>query len=285
MLLGGVYVIPARKSALFNAWFAGHARARIHRGFARVLVRGLEAATRASEGAPLLVVSNHTSWWDPLVVLHLSQHALERDGYALMDAKNLRKLPFFALVGAFGMDLERPEDGAAGIKYATRLLADPRRLMWVFPQGRERPVTERPLAFRRGAAAIARVAKRAVTLPAALRYEHAGEERPDLYVSFGDPVAADRDVERGAMAQEEAVECELDRIERAVRSAPEAEGFVCVHRARPPWIGAMAERLLTVLTRPRGRIRQLAPHEQGQAPREHAEQDPEATEGRPSDRR
>lgn len=254
-------MIPARKSALFNAWFAGHARARIHRAFSHVRIRGLEAARSAIESGPVLVVSNHTSWWDPLVVLHLSQHLLKSDGYALMDAKNLRRLPFFALVGAFGVDLDRPADGAAAIIFAARLLREPGRLVWIFPQGRERPVTERPLGFKPGAAEIARVAKRAVTLPAALRYEVASEEKPHLYVSFGDPVTATRDVERGRQDQEIAVARELDRIEQAARGGPEAEEFASVHRARPPWIGGVAERLLAMLTRPREPIRPLAPGE------------------------
>jgi 1-acyl-sn-glycerol-3-phosphate acyltransferase len=254
-------VIPARKHRLFNAWFAGHARARIERSFAGVFVRGIEAARRAAEGAPVLIVSNHTSWWDPLVVLHLSQHVLRTDGHALMDAKNLRRLPFFSLVGAFGVDLDRPADGAASIKYAARLLDRPGRMVWVFPQGRERPTSERPLGFRAGSAEIARIAKKATTLPAAFRYELGAEEKPYLYISFGDPVPADRNVDRGRKEQERAVTEELDRIERAIRSdggaeagaAGEAAAFERVHRARAPFFGALAERLLARLTRPRGR--------------------------------
>jgi 1-acyl-sn-glycerol-3-phosphate acyltransferase len=250
-------VIPARKSALFNAWFAGHARSRIHKTFSKVLIQGLEGAKSAAAQSPILVVSNHTSWWDPLVVLHLSQHLLKLDGYALMDAKNLRRLPFFALVGAFGVDLDKPADGAAAIKFAARLLREPGRLVWIFPQGRERPVTERPLGFKPGAAEIARVAKKAVTLPAALRYEVAGEEKPHLYVSFGEPISPQRDAEQGREEQEIAVGRELDRIEQAARGGPEAEAFACVHRSRPSWIGGVAERLLARLTRPI--IKPLAP--------------------------
>ena len=257
-------MIPARKSALFNAWFAGHARSRIHKTFGKVLVRGLEAARMTAERAPVVVVSNHTSWWDPLVVLHLSQHLLKTDGYALMDAKNLRRLPFFALVGAFGVDLDQPADGAAAIMFAARLLREPGKLVWIFPQGRERPVTERPLGFKAGAAEIARVAKKAVSIPAAIRYEFNGEEKPHLYVSFGEAMSPERDVEKGREKQEMAVGQELDRLEQAVRGGAGGGAAVsgeleCVHRAEPSWIGGVAERFLAMVTRPR--IRQLAPGE------------------------
>lgn len=240
-------MIPSRRSAAFTAWFAGHARGRIHRSFGRVFVRGLARARDIVKRAPILVVSNHTSWWDPLVILHACQHLLEVDGHALMDAKNLRRLPFFAMVGAFGVDLDRPADGAAAIKYAARVLDRPGRLVWVFPQGRERPITERPLAFRPGSGEIARVAKRARTVPAALRYEFAGAERPLLYLSFGEALAAERDADRAREQQERAVEAELDRIERAVRGAGD-EAFVETHRARDGAGADLASRALAFLT-------------------------------------
>ena len=240
-------MIPACKRRIFNAWFAAHARRRIERRFARVRVHGLERVRALSAAGPLLVVSNHTSWWDPLLVLHASQHLIGADGHALMDAENLRKLPFFALVGAFGVDLDDPSDGAAVIRYAARLLDREGRLVWIFPQGRERPVTERPLGFRPGSAEIARVSVRATTVPAAMRYEIAATERPDLYLSFGPPVPPDRDVTRGRVAQERAVEAEMDRIERAVRGEMGLD-FEDVHRSNESATGAAAARALAFLT-------------------------------------
>jgi len=241
-------LIPARKHRLFNAWFASHARGRIRATFGRTRVFGLARAREIVREAPVLVVSNHTSWWDPLVILHASQHLFDADGHALMDAKNLRKLPFFALVGAFGVDLDKPADGAAAIKYAARLLDRPGRLVWVFPQGRERPITERPLGFRPGAAEIARVARRARALPVALRYEFSGEERPELYISIGEPMAPERDTEKARAMHEQAVEVELDRIERVVRGEAIA-GFEEVHRAPASRLGELATALLAFFTR------------------------------------
>ncbi|MFT3773511.1 MAG: lysophospholipid acyltransferase family protein [Minicystis sp.] len=242
-------MIPASKQRLFNAWFASHARGRIQRTFAGVRVRGLERMRALSAAGPILVISNHTSWWDPLVILHASEHLIGVDGHALMDAKNLRRLPFFALVGAFGVDLDNPADGAAVIRYAARLLDRAGRLVWVFPQGRERPITERPLGFRPGSAEIARVAKHATTVPAALRYEFAGTEKPELYLSFGEPVPVERDAARGREAHEQAVEAEMDGIDRAVRGEVGA-GFEDVYRSSEGVGGDLASRALAFLTGP-----------------------------------
>ena len=235
-------MITAAKNRWFNAWFARHARARIQRTFGRVLVAGLEEVRAITAGAPILAIANHTTWWDALVALYASELLLGCDGYAMMDAKNLRRLPFFAFVGAFGVDLDRPADGAAAIKYTARLLDRSGRAVWIFPQGRERPITERPLAFRPGSAEIARVARKARAVPVGIRYEFGAEERPTLYISLGPALPPERDVARALGAHESAVEVELARIERAIRG--EGDEFEDVHRAPVSWIGEVATSLL-----------------------------------------
>ena len=248
-------MIASRRSALFTAWFAGHARGRIHRGFGRVHVRGLAEAREIVARAPILIVSNHTSWWDPLVLLHASEHLLRTEGHAMMDAKNLRRLPFFSLVGAFGVDLDEPSDGASAVRHAARLLDRPGRMVWIFPQGDERPITERPLAFRGGAAQVARVAKSAVTIPAAIRYEHAGEELPRLYLSFGAPLPYERDVNAARASEEAAVLAEMATIDAAIQAKSEAQsGFELVHRRDPSWLSVLAERMLAFMTAPRAAL-------------------------------
>jgi 1-acyl-sn-glycerol-3-phosphate acyltransferase len=241
-------VIPARKVRWFNAWFSGHARSRIRATFGAMRVRGLDEVRALATETPLLVVSNHTSWWDPLVAMHVSTHLVGTDGYAMMDAKNLRRLPFFSLVGGFGVDLDKPADGASVMRYAARLLDRPGKLVWVYPQGRERPITERPLDFRPGSAEIARIC-RAHVVPAGLRYEFGGDERPTLWLSFGEAFAAERDTKKGLGHQEEAVARELDVIERAVRGGDD-EAFATEWQAKPSRVGAVFERMLAAMTRP-----------------------------------
>lgn len=251
-------MIPSRRSPLFTWWFARHARARIHGTFGRVRVHGLEGARAALATSSALVVANHTAWWDALVILHASRHLLGAEAFAMMDGANLARLPFFGLVGAFGVDRSDPRDGARAIQYAARLLREREagRAVWVFAQGREVPITARPLAFEGGAAEIARVARRATALPVALRYEFGEGERPDLYLSFGPPAAlargpagqGARDVARLRAALEAGVERELDRIEEAVRGRDDA--FVDVHRAGEGWGARLATSFLSGLTRP-----------------------------------
>lgn len=206
-------MIPAAKSPAFNRWFSRHAEQRIRAHFSAVRLAGRHHLADALATGPVLVVSNHCSWWDPLWLLALSNRIVVADAYAMMDAKNLERLPFFAKVGAFGVDRARPDDGARSVRYAARLLDAPGKVLFVFPQGEERASTLRPLGFLGGSAAIARVARRAAVVPMAVRYEHGGEPRPVLYASLGVPLARHEDVEAGRGAQEAAVTAELERID------------------------------------------------------------------------
>jgi 1-acyl-sn-glycerol-3-phosphate acyltransferase len=246
-------VIPAEKGRIFNAWFSRHARGRIHGTFAAVKIRGAGRLADLAREHPLLVVSNHTSWWDPLVSLYVSGFVARTDGYALMDARNLERLPFFRKVGAFGVDLTDPSDGARAIRYAARLLDRPGRLLWVFPQGRERPITERPLGFRPGAAEIARLAKRAKVVPVALRYEFGATEKPSLWIDVGEPLPPERDVALALSSHEAAVTRALDAIDEALRGSG-ADAFETLHAAPVSVFAALAERLLARLTRPSKRL-------------------------------
>jgi 1-acyl-sn-glycerol-3-phosphate acyltransferase len=212
-------------------------------------VRGLERVRAAAREGPVLVVTNHTAWWDPLVALVVSTRVLGADAFAMMDAKNLERLPFFGKVGAFGVDLTDPTDGARAIRYATKLLCQPGRLVWIFAQGREVPITVRPLDFRPGSAEIARVA-RADVIAGALRYEMGKTKDPTLWISFAEPLAPTRDVIEGRAAHERLVTEELERIERAIAHGRD-EGFESLYAKRPSPLFAFAEWALAWLTRPK----------------------------------
>jgi 1-acyl-sn-glycerol-3-phosphate acyltransferase len=244
-------MIPARKNAMFSRWFSGDAMRRIHRTFGSVRVAGLGALARRVTEKPVLVVSNHTAWWDPLLILYLTTRVLRVDAYAMMDAKNLRELPFFGKVGAFGVELDSRTDGARAIRYSAKLLDRPGRLVWIFPQGREVPVTARPLVFRGGSAEIARAARRAAVVPAAIRYEHGSTPQPSIYVSFGAELAYERDVARGTKVQEAAVAHELERIDQALLAvAGDPSEWTVLHERRPRRLDRALQRALAWLTRP-----------------------------------
>ncbi|MCA9544328.1 MAG: lysophospholipid acyltransferase family protein [Myxococcales bacterium] len=239
-------MIPARKSAAFIRWFSRHVEKRVHRDLQRVQIRGLDAWQAAVAAHPVLLVSNHVSWWDVMLGTYFVHRVIPGcDAFGMMDAANLRGRPFFAKIGVFGVERGARGQGLGveSLRYAQGLLDRPGRHVWVFPQGDERPSTLRPLGFRKGAAVIAQAVPEAVVVPLAFRYELMKTDKPYAFLSVGDPVPRGADVAATRDAMEAAVLTELDRIDRHLCVARDPE-FVTHCQAPPDRMGVLAERML-----------------------------------------
>ena len=197
----------------------------------------------------MLVVSNHTSYWDPMIAMVLAHAVPFADGYAMMDAANLRARPFLGRMGGFGVDLADRRDGARAVSYAANLLDRPGRLVWVFPQGEERPATSDLGDFKPGAAIIARRAPGASVVPVGLHYAFGSTEWPDAYIAVGPPLSRGVCARADARAQRAAVVTELDRITGYIETAAPSKLFEVICRKRRAAGMGRAERMLSWLTR------------------------------------
>ena len=242
-------MIPSAKNPRFARWFSNQAYDRIRSHFSQLHIAGREHLDEALRRGPTLVVSNHSSWWDPMFVLMLTERFFAADMYAMMAEENLRRLPFFAKVGGFGVDRSSRRDGARAIGYAQSLLDRPGRLVWIFPQGTERPLHERPLAFFGGAARVAQRSEQAVVVPVALSYHHGAAPEPEAYVSIGAALPHESSAAAGTRMQARAVTEQLERIEQE-RCEPGTRGFEAHVLQQRNWLGSLPERLLAGMTRP-----------------------------------
>ncbi len=133
----------------FLGFARGYARRRVSRRLDGLWVSGLDEARAALAARPLIFAANHVSWWDVLLLLVLDEE-LGGVGWAVMDAENLRRLPFFGWVGALPLDRSSRERSRACLEYSAALLDRPGRSIWMFPQGRQRPAHLRPLDLKPG---------------------------------------------------------------------------------------------------------------------------------------
>jgi 1-acyl-sn-glycerol-3-phosphate acyltransferase len=138
---------------------------------------------------PLVVYSNHPSWWDPAfyIVLH-SRLFPNREGYGPMDVAMLRRYGFFRRIGIFGVEQDSRAGALRFLSTARHILSDPRRMLWITAQGRFADPRERPLALRTGVAHLMARTPEAVALPLALEYPFWSEKRPEALAGFGPPL-------------------------------------------------------------------------------------------------
>jgi 1-acyl-sn-glycerol-3-phosphate acyltransferase len=152
-------------------------------------VRLSRASTQARfEGRPLVVYTNHPSWWDPALFMLATEKLFPgRRAFGPMDAAELARYALFRRMGVFGIDASAR--GAAVFLRVARLgLADANSVLWVTAEGKFTDPRMRPIALRPGIAHLPRHVPNAVFLPVALEYSFWNESRPEALLRVGSPV-------------------------------------------------------------------------------------------------
>lgn len=184
---------------------------RMGRTFFSVDAWGLDHLRSALALGPVLLLPNHSNWWDGFVELLLERH-LGGDFHAMMDAANLAANPFLRWLGAFDAKLDSPRGAALALRRAQRLLSGAAsggrpRLVVLYPEGRLSSPRARPIAVRPGAEWLLRRVPLASAVPCARAFEFLGEDRPQVFLRFGPPMRrASTDAIRTAL------EAELDAL-------------------------------------------------------------------------
>jgi len=169
-------------------WFSWYSRRYVRRHFhsLRVLRDGLPFS---AAGLPLVIYSNHASWWDALVGLVLKNEFLSgRTAFAPIADEMLQKYKMFARLGFFGVEQGTQRGALKFLRTAETILRDPDSLLVITPQGRFTDVRERPLHFEAGLGRLATRVERAVFLPMATEFVFWEERLPEILVRFGEPV-------------------------------------------------------------------------------------------------
>ncbi len=158
------------------------------------------------EGAPLIVYTNHPSWWDPAFIAVLGARLFgDREHYGPIEARMLEKYRFMRRIGIFGIEPGTRQGATEFLRIGAAILAEPRRMLWVTAQGRFSDPRERPLGLRPGVARLLRRVPGAVALPLAIEYPFWTEKSPEALARFGRP-------QRDADGLEAALQQTMDRL-------------------------------------------------------------------------
>ena len=138
---------------------------------------------------PLIVCINHPSWWDPLTILMVCRFlAPRRVAYAPMEAGALEHYGFFRRLGAFPVDNQSSRAGAQFIRQARSVLAQPKAILWMTPEGHFADVRRRPVTWKSGTAALTRHLSACTVVPLAIEYTYWDERLPEILCSVGEPL-------------------------------------------------------------------------------------------------
>ncbi len=185
----------------FVNWFTWYARRYIRRHFHSL--RLSRAGLPPASDLPIVLYSNHASWWDPLVGLVVkSEFFKDRTLFAPIDATMLQRYKMFAKLGFFAVEQRSRRGAVQFLRTAESILQSPRSILAVTPQSRFSDVRERPLRFEAGLGHLATRVERALFLPVAAEYVFWQERLPEILVRFGEPVEVKRDHESTATTED-----------------------------------------------------------------------------------
>lgn len=175
-------------SPLLLRWFTWYCRGYLRRHFhsLRISINGLPPD---ATGYPLMLYTNHASWWDPLVGLVLKDACFpQRNLYAPIDAAMLQRYRMFAKLGFFGVEQGARRGAVQFLRTSEAILQNPNHLLAITPQSRFADVRERPLRFQSGLGRVASQVENVLFLPMATEFVFWEERLPEILVRFGEPV-------------------------------------------------------------------------------------------------
>ena len=101
------------------------------------------------KGLPILVVSNHISWWDGFWVVYLNIKLFHRKFYYMMLEEQLRKNIFLNKAGGYSVR-KGTRSVIESLEYTSELLKDKKNLVLMFPQGKIESIHNQNIRFERG---------------------------------------------------------------------------------------------------------------------------------------
>ncbi len=142
-------------------------------------------------GRPVIIYTNHPSWWDPALFILLSDTVLRgRPGFGPMDAQALDRYRLLRRMGVFGIDLDTPRGAARFLDVGRAVLRQKSSVLWITAEGAFTDSRARPVRLRPGLAHLARRVPDAVLVPMAIEYTFWNERKPEALVRFGPPFEA-----------------------------------------------------------------------------------------------
>ena len=138
-------MIKAKHHPVIYPFFQYYLQRMIKKRFSSVSMIG----EYQDDGLPVLVLSNHISWWDGFWVGYLKIKCIHRKFHFMMLEDQLKKYWFFNHCGGFSIN-PGARDILESVQYASDLLKDKNNMVLLFPQGELHSLYDNKIVFMKG---------------------------------------------------------------------------------------------------------------------------------------
>jgi len=172
------------------------------------------------EQRPMLLLPNHSTWWDGFFCYVLKWNLIPRPAYLMMLEEQLRKNKFFSHVGAFSIDPNSVKGQLYSLLYTVELLSLPTNpFVCLFPQGELLPWAVRPLGYKRGLELIFKRLRNPIILcQLGIKCEYLQGQYADVFFQFGSPQTIQPQETVSAQRLEKKHETLLDQMNHTISS-------------------------------------------------------------------
>ncbi len=139
-------IIEAKHHCVIHPIFKLFSRVMINRHFSQVVVVG---NVDVKNDRSILLLSNHTSWWDGFWQLYLNMRVFKKKFHFMMLEEQLRKHWYFNYTGGFSVK-KSARSAVETIQYSAGLLSHPNNLVLLFPQGKVESIHKHAITFEKG---------------------------------------------------------------------------------------------------------------------------------------
>jgi 1-acyl-sn-glycerol-3-phosphate acyltransferase len=144
-------ILKAKHNFFIYPFLKWYARWNIKRHFGTAQIIG----NLIERNLPVLLISNHISWWDGFWADYVNQIIFHRKFHFMMLDEQLRKYWFFNYSGGYAVS-KKSKSIVETLNYTSELLNDRKNLVLVFPQGEIQSMHNQNIQFEKGLERILR---------------------------------------------------------------------------------------------------------------------------------
>ena len=190
--------IPTKESQLLISFFYRYIEFLLKLRFCSVNV--IQEYTPSKEARTVYFL-NHNYWWDGLLPLYLSKKYFNQNTRAMMEYAQMRRYPFFSRIGAFSIDPTSPKSSIKTLRYALKFLTKKKSCLYIYPEGKIVPVTEKTSAFQNGLSWIYQHTEGVDFVPIGIYIDHSKFNKPELNIYIGNSVKYDKTLHKNRLTE------------------------------------------------------------------------------------
>ncbi len=138
-------ILKSKHNFFIYPFFKWYTRKSIKRHFGIIQIMG----ALNDKKLPVLLISNHLSWWDGFWADYVNQKLFRRVFHFMMLEEQLRKYWLSNYVGGYSVN-KSSRSMVETLDYTSELLSNPENLVLIFPQGEIQSMHNQSIEFERG---------------------------------------------------------------------------------------------------------------------------------------